>query len=385
MTGVPAQPRGPRPSPSLALLGISAGGFGGLYLLFAVVPVIAAVEGGRVGAGLATAVFMGATVALQAVSPRLMASFRPHVLLAASLLLLGVPTVVYAVQPPLLPLLLVTALRGAGFGLVAVVGTGLVSAYARPDRRGAALGLYGLTTSTVGIAAPSLGLFLLQSDVSPTTYWVGAVVPLAALGFLGVIRSASPVPIATRGGPSRTLRAAWRDPRLRAPVTLFFPCSVAYGGVYTFLPLLSRDAATGLLAFGAGFAVARIGFGRLADSVRPALLALPLLGLAAAGLLATTAFPVGPGLLVSAVVAGAGMGGMATASLVGVMSAVEADEYPLASALWNLTFDIGIACGGLGLGVVAQFAGYRAAFVLTAVAILVALGGAVLQLRRPAT
>jgi predicted MFS family arabinose efflux permease len=379
-----AEPWRGRLSPSVALLGISAGGFAGMYLLFAVVPVIAAVEGGRVGAGLATAVFMGTTVALQAVSPRLMASVRPHVLLGASLLLLGVPTVLYAARPSLVPLLLITALRGAGFGLVSVVGTGLVSAYAPPERRGAALGVYGLTTSTVGIAAPSLGLLLLHSRVSATTYWVGAAVPLAALALLFAIRRASPEPLVTKGGPSRSLRAAWRDQRLRAPALLFFPCAVAYGGVYTFLPLLSPDAATGLLAFGVGFAVARIGFGRLADTIRPALLAMPLLALAAAGLLATTAFPVGPGLLVATIVAGAGMGGMATASLVGVMSAVRAEEYPLAAALWNLTFDIGIACGGLGLGVVAHLAGYRAAFVLTAVAILVALGGAVLQLRRPA-
>jgi hypothetical protein len=36
------------------------------------------------------------------------------------------------------------------------------------------------------------------------------------------------------------------------PVLLFFPCAVSYGGLYTFLPLRSEDAATGLLLFGCG-------------------------------------------------------------------------------------------------------------------------------------
>jgi predicted MFS family arabinose efflux permease len=378
-TGMPRQPAFP------ALLGISGAGFAGLYLLFAVVPVLAATEGGRVGAGLATAVFMGATVTLQALTPRLMAVVRPHVLLGASLLLLGVPTVLYAVRPSLVPLLLITALRGAGFGLVTVVGTGLVSAYTAPERRGAALGVYGLTTSTAGIASPSIGLLLLHSSASQTTYWLGAAVPVAALGLLFVIRKASPGPVGAEDGPGRTLRVAWRDPRLRATAMLFFPCAVGYGAVYTFLPLLSADAPAGLLAFGAGFAAARLGFGRVADVVRPALLAVPLLGLAALGIVATATFPGGYGLIVSVAAAGAGMGGMATVSLVEVMSAVRTGESPLAAAMWNLTFDVGIASGGLALGVVAQLAGYRSVFVVSAVAIVLALAGAVAQLRRPPT
>jgi hypothetical protein len=78
-----------RLTPSRAVLAFAACGFAGLYLLFAVVPVLASRSGGRIGAGLATGVFMGATVLFQAAMPYIMARVRPHILLGISLLLLA--------------------------------------------------------------------------------------------------------------------------------------------------------------------------------------------------------------------------------------------------------------------------------------------------------
>jgi predicted MFS family arabinose efflux permease len=367
-------------APSRAVLVLGGCGFAGLYVLFAVVPVLASRSGGRVGAGLATAVFMGTTVLVQAAMPHIMARVRPHVLLGISLLLLGVPALLYSVGSSLVLVLAVTAVRGAGFGIVTVISAALVSAYARPDRRGSALGTYGFATSFAGMTAPALGLLLLNNHWEIQTNLLGALIPLLPLGLLAVVRRASAQPLSQKGPAARGLRSVWRDKALVTPVLLFFPCALAYGGLYTFLPLWSGDAPTGLLLYGSGFAIARLVCGRLADAIAPAILAVPLLGGVVAGTVATMVFPTGIGLAVSAFVAGLGVGGMATVSLVSVMAEAGDEDFALASTLWNLVFDIGIALGGLALGVVAQLAGYTAVFAVSATTVAVALGAAVLRL-----
>jgi predicted MFS family arabinose efflux permease len=323
---------------------------------------------------------MGATVLVQAAMPYIMARVRPHVLLGISLLLLGVPALLYEAGSSLALLLAVTAVRGAGFGIVTVVAAALVSAYAPPDRRGSALGAYGLATSFTGMAAPPLGLFLLNNHWQTQATLLGALLPLAPLGLLAVVRRASPQPLSLKGAAARGLRSAWRDRALVTPVLLFFPCALAYGGIYTFLPLLSEDAPAGLLLYGCGFAVARFACGRLADAIAPRILAVPLLGLVVAGTVAMMVFPAGTGLAVFALMTGVGVGGMATVSLVGVMAEAGEEDIAVASTLWNLVFDVGIGLGGFALGVVAQLAGYGAVFAVSAASVAVALGAAVLHL-----
>jgi predicted MFS family arabinose efflux permease len=373
-----------RRAPTVAVLILGGCGFAGYNLLLAAVPVLASRDGGRLGAGLATAVFMTVTCLVQASLPRILATASPHALLGAGLVLLGAPAALYVVEPSLVVLLLVTAVRGAGFGVVTVVSAALVAAYAAPQRRGAALGIYGLASSLTGVVAPPAAVLMVAGGLSTTTYWLGALLPLAPLGLLLVLRRAPLDRPARPAGTPRASQAPWRNAGLRTPALLFFPAAIAYGGLYTFLPLWSADAAIGLLAFGSGIAVGRFAGGRLADAVGPAALIPPLLVAVIVGIVGISVFPTGPGLAVAALVAGLGFGGTATACLVAVMSEVDSDEYALASAIWNLSFDLGIVVGGIGLGVVAQVAGYRAVFWVAAAGVACALVAATVRVRRNA-
>ncbi|MCW2700114.1 MAG: arabinose efflux permease family protein [Blastococcus sp.] len=368
-------------APYLAVLTFSAAGFGSLYLLFATVPVLASGTGGRFGAGLSTAVFMGTTVLVQFWLPRLATRVRPHVLVAASLLLLALPAPFYGWSEDLWAVLLITAVRGAGFGIITVVGVALVSAYSPAGRQGSALGIYGLATSITGVVAPPLGLVMLHSGQATHAYLLALLVPVGALALLGVVRRSSPAPLATTGPGRRGLSRVWRDRRLMTPALLFLPCAVAYGGLYSFLPLSSADAPGALLAFGAGFAAARFFCGPIADAVRADLLAVPLLALSLLGVL-LAAWTTGWLLMLSSLVAGIGIGGLATASLVAIMAQARAGEGALASSVWNLTFDLGIAFGGLGLGMLAVVSSYLVVYLAAAGCVAVAFCVAVLQVIR---
>jgi|tagenome__1003787_1003787.scaffolds.fasta_scaffold20923661_2 predicted MFS family arabinose efflux permease len=370
-------------SPSLAVLVLCGAGFASLYLLFSVVPVLAAGSGGRFGAGLSTAVFMGTTVLVQFCLPAVAGRIPPHLLVAGSLLLLALPAVGYLWSTELWPVLVVTAVRGAGFGVLTVVGAALASAYSAPHRRGRALGIYGLATSFTGVVAPPLGLLLIDRGADAQAYAVALLLPVAALALLGRIRPRSSTPVAPERAGTRGLSDVWRDGRLMTPSLLFLPCAIAYGGIYSFLPLSSAAAPAALLMFGGGFAVARFLGGRLADAVHPDLLAVPLLALTFTGII-LTAWTTDGGLLAGALMAGLGIGGLGTVSLVAVMSAVGAGEGALGSSVWNLTFDLGIAAGGLGLGVLAQWDGYAVVYLAAAACVGVALCVASVRLLRRA-
>ena len=144
------------------MLAISCLGFSSMYVLFAVTPVEAGALSGSIGAGLSTTIFMLLTVATQLCTPFLIRRYRAHILIGASLLLLGLPSVIYLWQPDMTQILISCALRGVGFGLFTVLGVALVTMYAVEGAEGAALGYYGLSTSITGIIGPPVGLLLLD-------------------------------------------------------------------------------------------------------------------------------------------------------------------------------------------------------------------------------
>ncbi|MDQ3791095.1 MAG: MFS transporter, partial [Actinomycetota bacterium] len=143
-----AATRGPRAlasRPMVLVLFASFFTMVGFYLLLSVVPLYAAQSGGgNSGAGLATAAFMLSTVLAQLGMPRVLARFGYRAVLAAGLLLLGIPAFLYGPLGEIADILAVTLVRGAGFGAAIVALAALVTELAPPDRRGEALGLYGV-------------------------------------------------------------------------------------------------------------------------------------------------------------------------------------------------------------------------------------------------
>ena len=168
----------------------SAGGFLGLYLELSAVPYIASRHGGRFAAGVLTFALMVTTVAMQAVIPLLLRRFSARSLLAAGLVLIGAPSLLYLVSQSVAGLTLVTLVRGAGFGLLTVMGSALTAGYSSPGTRGSAMGAYGVAVSIGATFAPALGVAVSRS--SPNAVFVlGAFPPL--LGAIALIPGLPPV------------------------------------------------------------------------------------------------------------------------------------------------------------------------------------------------
>jgi predicted MFS family arabinose efflux permease len=344
------------------------------YLLLSVVPLYATSVGASgVGAGLATAALMFATVSAELVTPRLVGRFGYRLTLAAGLLLLGAPALALPAAGNLAAILAVSVVRGLGFAVAVVVGSALVASLVPDQRRGEGLGLYGIVVGVPSVVALPLGVWLADHAGFPPVFVAGG---LAALAGLAVVA----------GLPGRRARpeqhvgilAGLRTPALLRPSIVFAGTTMAAGIVVTFLPLAvppeQRNlAALALLAHAAAATLTRWWAGRYGDRHGPRVLLVPGVATAAAGIgaLAWTSSPAA--VLGGMALFGAGFGVAQNVTLALMFDRVPPSGYGTVSAMWNLAYDAGLGLGAAGFGVLAARTGYSAAFAVTAALVLVAL------------
>lgn len=367
-------------------------GFGGYALLLPVVPLWASAAGG-LAAGATTGALMLTTILTQLGVPRLVARWGYRPVLGAGLVLLGAPTPLLALSSALGPVLAVSAARGVGFGLLTVVGSALVAELVPPAEHGRAAARYGVAIGVPQLVLLPAGVTVVDVAGFTGVFVAAGVAPLLGLLVLPALRV--PGPMAAVGARGRAVpRPSAEDPpgapagsgpgrRLAAaPLVAMLTCSMAQGGLVTFLPLAVPGSAVlvaaALLVTAAGALVGRTVAGRLVDRHgMSGRLLRPGMALAAVGMgveVLALGGPVGGGLLlvVGAAVVGVGFGLVQNDALTTMFAASGPAGYGSASAAWNIAYDAGTGIGAVGLGAVADPFGFRAAFGLSAVVLLVA-------------
>ncbi|MEV7866673.1 MFS transporter [Streptomyces sp. NPDC088124] len=353
--------------------------FSGFALLLPVSPAWA-VHGGadEFGAGLVTAVLMAATVLAQLCVRTTLRTLGWSRTLALGALLLGLPSLLQALSDHLLPVLLTTALRGAGFGIVTVCGATAAAVLAPRGRQGAAIGLYGLAVALPQVVLTSAAPWLTHTFALPAVIACGVLPVLAlpwtrALGHAVEARTGSPEP---QDGPARNPAPATTVlRRIRRPLAVLLLVTAAGGAVLAFAPQFTTTpalAATGLLALTATAALARWGCGELADRIalRPITGILALTACAGTALIASA---VGsdsatvPALMAGLLLLGAAYGGLQSLTLVQAFHYAGAENRHATSVAWNIGYDAGTGLGSLMLGLAAQVATFSAGFVTLSV------------------
>jgi predicted MFS family arabinose efflux permease len=350
-----------------ALIGVTVLGFASYCLTLASLPVYAVTGGAAEStAGVVTAVFLVVTIAVQLTVPALTARFGVGPVLAAGLVAMGLPSPLYVLGDSVEWISALSAVRGAGFAVLTVLGATLAAQVAPPERRGESIGLYGLAIAVPNLIAVPAGVALVLDGHIAWVSWLAASPILGAFLVPRLVRSTGPQP---GPGPAGTRRAAMAA--ALAPSLVLFVVPLAGGGLVTFLPIERPDgvvATAALLLFGLTGAVTRWRAGMLADRMGSRRL-MPLALVVAAVGMVLTAVGLWTGaawVLVGAAVFGAGFGATQNLTLLAAFARAGAAGTTTASAMWNIAFDAGMAVGALALGLLAAGIGLEETYVVVA-------------------
>ncbi|GIJ71923.1 MFS transporter [Virgisporangium ochraceum] len=361
---------------TLLLLTATFGGLSSFYLLLSVVPLYLADAGsGTAGVGLATGVMMLATVLLELVVTRLLDRIGYRAALGLGLLLFGAPVLALLASSATWLVLVVSAVRGVGLGLVVVVGSALVAGLAPPGRRSEALALYGVVAGIPAVIGVPAGIWLSERIGFAPVFVLAAVVALLPLP---AAMALPPVVPASDAAAPGSLLGAMRDGGFARPALIFAAVTLGAGVYATFLPLAvpadAREvAAVALLAQAVAMSVARLAAGRFGDRHGSGRLLVPAVLAAVTGgaLVTWTASPTAT--VAGMILFGAGFGATQNVTLALMMDRSHPGEYGRTSALWNLAYDGGFGVGAVGIGLLIGPVGYVTGFAITAAVLVAAL------------
>ncbi|MBA3783261.1 MAG: MFS transporter [Nocardioides sp.] len=372
-------------------------GFCGYAALLPVAP-LWAVHGGANsgGAGLVNGILLLFTVLTQVLVPTALRRFGWVPVLTTGMVFLGATAALYVVSDALAPVLALSAARGIGFGVLTVTGSASVAALVDPERRGEAIGIYGLAAGIPNLLLLPAAPWVAQN----VGYWV--VFAVSALPLVGVPAArrlgavlqekqekAAELPDAAKADEM----PAGDDPafaaylRLLRPTVVLLSVTMAGGAAITFVPQMVSDdllGAAGLLLMGLVTALARWRVGRLSDRYGTHRFLWPLV-LVTGVSTALVAWSVrdadtSAGLfLTAAALLGLSYGALQNLTLVVAFGVVSRRHHNLASSVWNIGFDAGTALGAVAVGVIAVQTSFATAFLVVACLAVVVLPAAVLR------
>ncbi|MGN0095740.1 MAG: MFS transporter [Corynebacterium sp.] len=376
--------------------------FLGWSLLLPVIPVAMLDAGyGDSLAGLSTGVFMAATVGTQIFVPRLLRRWGYVPVMVSGAVLLGVPSVFYLIDGGSWLVLMVSAIRGIGFGAVTVAQSALLAELVPAHQLGRANAFFGASIGVGEIIGFTIGLPL-YTHAGDLVFLVavgcGVIGGAGALGIpalqaASVTKDAGQAPAQERTRQRTQVRAPlWK--LVLVPIVGLCTGAMGFGAFSTFTAPAVGEIDASAAATLAGVTLAVIGGGQIlgrtvsgwwADRVgEPGRLVVWASLLSVGGMLAMSTLiftaPTGTvlitGALGAAAVFGLGFGAIQSETLLMMFSRMPKERVSEASAMWNIGFDSGTGTGSSVLGVAATTSGYSGAFVVGAG--LVGLGTATL-------
>lgn len=356
-----------------------------LSILLPASPAWALVGGaGSLGAGATNAVLMAVTVATQFSVPALTRHFSWALVLPVGTLFMGLPSLIQALSPDLLNVLVTSGLRGIGFGIVTVCCSSAMSYLIPVEYRGRAVGLYGLAAAGAQMFFTPVAPWALDTFDYRSVISAGAIAAIAApfalqLGrlvdhFMEEQRAGEQGSDATPATSTATIIARiW-------PALLTLTLVTSVGGA--FMTFSTEIAPTATLATGALLLLCalatptRLYGGSLTDRFGTRLLMTPVLALTALGVAFVgwvngVSLPSVIFLLAGATLIGFGYGFLQSVTMVRALTdAGGADATQRASVAWNSHFDVGTGLGSLAIGAAAQATSFTAAWTGAAVLLL---------------
>jgi MFS family permease len=325
---------------------------------------------GDVAVGIVVGAFAVTSVVCRPLAGRASDRRGRRIVLVVGLLAMSIGGLLYVISDSVPTVVLARLVVGAGEGSVYTAGATWAVDVAPEDRRGLALGLFGLAVWGGLSLGPVAGELLRSAEGYDAVFALTAALP--ALGALIALRLPEPVDREALAPPPPTSLFPHAARRPGAALAL---ANIGYAALAGFvvLALKSRGIEGGAAVFTA-FAVAvfasRLVLSHVPDRAGPRPTATAAALLEATGLtVIAAAHSLGLALLGALIV---GIGFSMLFPSLALMVVDEVGEERRGSALGAFTafFDIGVGLGGPIAGVTAALAGYSAVFYLSALAAL---------------
>lgn len=300
-------------------------------------------------------------------------------LLLAGAAIFAAASLLYPLAHSTVPLLVVRILHGVGMGLFPTAGIAVVADLAPPERRGEAMGFFGMASNLAMGVGPVVGV-VLDQRFGFVALCLGAAV-LAALGTLLSLRvpetgvPADPPPFRLGG---LFASAAFH------PAAITLALYVPYGAVMSFLPLLTEARGAGNPgAFFGLMAVAllavRARAGQLSDRYGRRAVVLPAMALTAGALALLAGARSAWWIYGAGLVFGLGFGCAQPALMAWAADRVGPADRGKAMGTFYTAWELGIGGGSILAGLLLPYAGFDGLFGLAAA---VALAGGALAARK---
>ena len=356
----------------------------GFQLLLPVIPLYATELGAREAhVGLIIGAFALAAMVLRPLAGELADRLgrRPLVLLGTAIF--GLAPLGYALVRTVPGLLLVRVFHGTGMGLGPTAAPVIAADLTPPERRGAAMGTYGLASAAALAVGPYLGGELARRLGFTATFLVATAIEAGALLLAWTLpetrppegrpSARAPAPGAATAARGRLARfwGRWFSTPAVFPSGLVLALYVSYGGIAALLPLFAERRQLGnpglfFTVFALVSLVVRSPAGQLSDRLGRAAVIAPALTLAGIslvllGLAASPAMFLG-----AAALYGVGFGGGSPALLALTADRVPPAERGRAMGTLYTAWELGIFAGSILLGLCATRFGYEATWWIAA-------------------
>jgi len=337
--------------------------FTSFYFMLPTMPIFVQSVGGQdwqIGVVMAT--FTATSIALRPLIGREADRHGRKGILLAGLVAFTVSTVLYNYSSSLPLLVPLRALHGAAWAATTTALSALAADVSPINRRGEALGYFGMFANFAMAFSPALGMAMLDAGGFKTLFLSACGIALFSLLFASQIRESERPSLRGSDVSGKTLSRNVISPTLVILLNTF-----SYGSIITYLPLYAQKQSIpniGLFftVYAISVIMVRPVAGRLSDRYGRGAVIMPGVISVVVGLL-TISLPYQlPMLLAAAVIYGLGFGAAYPTLMALAVDLVSTDERGAAVGTFMSGFDLGIALGSAVSGLILQLTDFTTTF-----------------------
>jgi MFS family permease len=334
--------------------------FASFYFLLITLPIyIEKIGGTESEIGLIIGVFTISAVVLRPFIGQEVDRRGRKIILISGILVFLISMLLYDYTKSVTSLLLLRVLHGIGWGAATTAATTLIADIAPPNRRGEAMGVFGMASNVAMAIGPALSIILLQAYDFSILFSISAGISLVSLLL------ALPISETMVKHPKTPLFSR----EALFPSTLMFIISLTYGSIVSFLSLFAlKQGIANPGVFFSVFAVTlilvRALAGKLSDIKGRKFVIIPGMVLISTGLwiLSTASFL--ESFLAAALLYGLGFGLVHPSLMAFLVDRVSETGRGAAMGTFTASFDLGIGTGSILLGLVLQYYGFQVMYTL---------------------